>query len=387
MAAWAREFRNIVFILRKDLQYMLRERETLLWVFVLPLLFFYFIGTITGGFAGSGEGPTATPIAYYVPDGAGHLADRLQQRLEAADFQVVRRDTLPPAGLQGRWISLPPGFTDSVMVGTPAAVRFHPRAEGLRRDHEVLRVGRTVYTLLADVVAADRTGRGPTATVLDSLEALPRPLQVSVAPAGRRREIPTGYEQTIPGTMVMFTLLIMTTSGAVLLVIERRQGLLRRLAATPIPRGSVVVGKWGAKFALGLVQIGWAMIAGAVIFHMDWGPALPAVIAVMASYGALMAAVGLLLGTLARTEGAAVAIGVVAANVLGALGGCWWPIEIAPAWMQRLALFLPTGWAMDALHELVSFGAPPLAVLPHVAGMSLGAGLLLLLSTRTFRYQ
>ena len=39
-----------------------------------------------------------------------------------------------------------------------------------------------------------------------------------------------------------------------------------------------------------------------------------------------------------RTEGQAVGIGVLATNVLAALGGCWWPIEITPAWMQTLAL-------------------------------------------------
>ena len=42
----------------------------------------------------------------------------------------------------------------------------------------------------------------------------------------------------------MFTLLVLLSSGAAQLVVEREQGLLRRLASTPIPRGSVVLGKW-----------------------------------------------------------------------------------------------------------------------------------------------
>jgi ABC-type Na+ efflux pump permease subunit len=377
--------REVVFVLRKDLKYMLRAKETLLWVFVLPLLFFYFIGTVTGGFSASGEaGPT--PIAYYVPPGAGHLADRLQERLERADFQVIRRDTLPPAESGGRWLAVAPAFTDSATGGGRGLVRFHPRREGLGRQYEEFRIGRTVYTLLADVIVAAQRGGGPTPAALDSLEALPRPLALDVAPAGERKEIPSGFQQTIPGTMVMFTLLIMTTSGAVLLVIERRQGLLRRLAAAPISRFELVLGKWGAKYALGLVQIGYAMVVGEFFPDMHWGSALPAVIAVMLAYGALMAALGLLLGTLARTEGIAVAIGVIASNVFGALGGCWWPIEVTPPWLQKLALFLPTGWAMDALHKLVNFGASPLSVVPHITGMTIGALVLLALAARTFRY-
>ena len=48
---------------------------------------------------------------------------------------------------------------------------------------------------------------------------------------------PIGFSQAVPGTMVMFTMLVLLTSGAVTLVVERDQGLLRRLASAPISRG------------------------------------------------------------------------------------------------------------------------------------------------------
>ncbi len=40
----------------------------------------------------------------------------------------------------------------------------------------------------------------------------------------------------------------------------------------------------------------------------------------------------------------------------GWLGGWWWPIEITPEWMPLLRKVLPSGWAMDAMHPLISFG-------------------------------
>ena len=52
---------------------------------------------------------------------------------------------------------------------------------------------------------------------------------------------------------------------------------------------------------------------------------------------------------------------------LAALGGCWWPIEVAPAWMQQLQMFTPTGWTMDALHKLISFDMGWQSALPHLA--------------------
>ena len=42
---------------------------------------------------------------------------------------------------------------------------------------------------------------------------------------------------------------------------------------------------------------------------------------------------------------------------------------------------------MNALHKLISFGAGPGSVVPHVVGMALGVALLMWLSTRVFRFE
>jgi ABC-type multidrug transport system permease subunit len=168
---------------------------------------------------------------------------------------------------------------------------------------------------------------------------------------------------------------------------ERNKGIFRRLASSPMSRGSVVLGMWGARMGLGLVQIAYAMAASTVLFHVHWTPHLAAIALVLFAYAALATALGMLLGNYCNTDGQVIGFGVMAANVMAGLGGCWWPIEIAPAWSQKLAMALPTGVAMDALHKLMSFGAPPSAVAAHIAvlaGAALLAGWLL---ARTFRFQ
>ena len=42
-------FRSILFLARTDLRYMLKQRETLLWTFVMPVIFMYFVGLMSGG--------------------------------------------------------------------------------------------------------------------------------------------------------------------------------------------------------------------------------------------------------------------------------------------------------------------------------------------------
>jgi len=390
--------RSALFIARRDLDHMLWRRETMLWMFVMPILFFYFIGTVTGGFGsptGSEDRPDA--LAMRAPENAGFLLDELVTRLEEQNFRVdrpeteqewvryARRLTVTLVGA-GEATAASPSLTDWALAGNQVALRFENSLEGPNVAFDQIRIARAVYTVLADVVVVSQEDGTPSAESFAELAAMPRALSLDVRPAGLREDPPIGYAQAIPGTMVMFTMLVLLTSGAVQLVIERNEGLLRRLASTPISRGSVVLGKLIARVAMGMVQIGFAMAVGTVLFSMDWGPSLPMVVAVLFGWAAFNAALAIVLGNMARTEGQMAGIGVMATMVLAGLGGAWWPIEVTPEWMQKLALFLPTGWVMDALHKLVNFAYPPPVAFPHLAGLLGGALVLGWVGAKTFRY-
>ena len=368
--------RNAFYIAYRDLRYLLPRRETLLWTFVMPLIFFYFIGSVTGGFANR---ETRDPIAVLVPADAGFLADELIHRLEQRNFQIVHAENF------FRELRIPPGFTASLLAGKRVNVEFTRTGVGIDADFDQTRVARAVYTLLADLAAVSTKGGTPTAAAFDALGKEPRSITLEVTSAGKRRNPPIGFEQSVPGTLVMFTLLVLFTSGGVSLLVERRQGILRRLASSPMSRGGVVFGKWGARFALGFIQILFAMAAGKILFKVHWEH-LGAILLLLAAYASLAAVLGMLVGNLGRSDGQVVGIGVIASNVMAALGGCWWPIEITPRWAQKIALIFPTGWAMDALHKLMSFGDSPAAVMPHIAAFvacALIAGYAL---ARTFRF-
>ena len=378
-------FRDALFLARKDIWLLLSGGETIVWTFVMPVIFFYFIGTITRG-AGSSQ-DAKDILAVRVSADAGFLADQLIERLSARAYRIVRTSTPEELLRHRRRLEIPSTFTESVLAGKPMKIRFSRTGEDLGADYDQVRLSRAAYTVLADLIVLTRDGGMATPAGFTKLASQPRLLQMDVKPAGTRIDPPSGFEQSIPGTMVMFTLLVMFTSGAVSLTIERRRGILRRLASAPMSRGAVVLGKWGARMALGLIQIAFAMIAGSALFHIHWGPNLPMVLLVLVAYGALAASAGMLLGNFGRTEGQVIALEVIASNVLAALGGCWWPIEVTPLWAQKLATFLPTGWAMDALHKLVNFGSNPAAVIPHLCVMSsaaLAAGYAL---SRSFRFQ
>ena len=382
-------FSAIALLARTDLKLALRERSTILWLFIMPAVFFYFIGTVTQG----GVGFTDSTVELLVENGdGGFLSQHLESRLEENLFSIIRADEIPsPADgeepVKYRRLVIPPGFTENLRAQMPVTVSFEGLQSGFGNQYDLFRVQKAAYSVLGDLVVVKSTGAVISPDELAIATAEPRGVQLLVSPAGRQMQIPTGFQQAIPGTLVMFTLLVLLTSGAAMLVDDREKQLLRRLASAPLTRGQVVMGKWAGRMALATVQIAVAIgVSFTPLFDMNWGQALPMVVVILLAWGALCTSLALLLGSLAKTDNQAANLGAFATMTLAALGGCWWPIEVAPAWMQQLQMFTPTGWTMDAMHKLISFDMAWQSALPHLATLVIATFVVGWLASKRFRF-
>ena len=363
-------FSAIALLARTDLKLALKERSTILWLFIMPVVFFYFIGTVTQG--GMSFTDTTVKLLVENKDG-GFLSQHLEARLEENLFSIIRPNEIPVAKegeepKKYRRLLIPPDFTEQLQVAKPATISFEGLRSGYGNQYDFFRVQKAAFSVLGDLIVVKSTGAVISPDELVLAIAEPRGVKLLVSPAGRQMQIPSGFQQAIPGTLVMFTLLVLLTSGAAMLVDDREKQLLRRLASAPLTRGQVVLGKWAGRMALATVQIAVAIgVSFTPLFDMNWGQALPMVVVILLAWGALCTSLALLLGSLARTDTQAANLGALATMTLAALGGCWWPIEVAPPWMQQIQMFTPTGWTMDALHKLISFDMNWQNVLPHLA--------------------
>jgi ABC-type multidrug transport system permease subunit len=380
--------KNILFIAWQDVRNQLRQGSTLLWVFLMPPIFFYFIGTVTGGFSSGLSGGQATPITV-IAESPGFLQEQVDKRLADNDFAADWVEVYEPVSDEEsatRILTIDANLSEKVIRDEQVTLTYETKANSLTRQFEEIRIQRALYTALADIVIAEATEGPLSAEALVTLNNAPRVWQLEVSPAGERQFIPSGFQQAVPGILVMFTLLVLLTTSGTTLVQERTQGLLRRLASTPISKAELVGGKWDGRMMLAAVQISVALLFGTFLFKMDWGPNLGMVILVLVAWGGFCASAGLWLGTVAKTEAQAGGLGVLAANALAALGGCWWPIEVTPEWMQFIQKLLPTGWTMDALHKLISFQAGAQAVIPNIAMLVVAAAVFGWLAVRNFKY-
>ncbi|MDH3645739.1 MAG: ABC transporter permease [Gammaproteobacteria bacterium] len=382
-------FKKIALLARIDLKLALKDRSTFLWLFIMPAVFFYFIGTVTQG----GINFSNSPVELIVENNDdGFLSSHLETRLNENLFTVVHPQDVPPvqAGeepAQTRRLIIPRGFTEQLASENQVIVRYEGLQTGFTNQYDFFRIQKAAYSVIGDLIVIRSTGEAISPDTVAVATAQARPVGLAVVPAGRQMQIPSGFQQAIPGTLVMFTLLVLLSSGASMLVDEREKQLLRRLASAPFTRGQVVLGKWAGRMALATVQIGVAVgLSFTPLFDMNWGHALPMVLVILLAWGALCTSLALLLGSVARTDSQAAGLGVFFTMVLAALGGCWWPIEVAPVWMQRLQLFTPTGWTMDALHKLISFDLAWQHSLPNLATLLVATILIGWAASRRFRF-
>ena len=191
------------------------------------------------------------------------------------------------------------------------------------------------------------------------------------------------FDQNVPGFSVTFLLLGMLLGVSLGLLDERDWGTLARLRTMPVALDVTLLAKLLTRFAVGCVQMTLLLIVGRMCFGISLGPepwalALPTAGIVFAG-----TAFGLVVAGLARSRESVLPIGSIVIVTMAAVGGCWWPIDLEPRWMQRVALAFPTTWAMAAYNDLMirrqpshaAFG-PTLVLLAHgLAYLAIGLAL------------
>ncbi len=168
---------------------------------------------------------------------------------------------------------------------------------------------------------------------------------------------------------------------------ERQQGTLRRLLTTPTSRAVFLLGSITGQVLTALVQMVLLVGFGILVMRLNWGGS-PGGLAIMLVAAALSAAaLGTMLGAFVKTEGQASGISILLGMVMALLGGCWYPLELFPPFVQTAAHVLPTTWAMQGLLDLVLRGQGVSAILLP-AGVLLGfAALFFGIGVARFRYE
>jgi ABC-2 type transport system permease protein len=162
----------------------------------------------------------------------------------------------------------------------------------------------------------------------------------------------------VPSILALAVMSTAFTSQAIAFGFDRRYGVIRRLAATALPRWLLVAGRLAAVLAVVVVQL---VVLGVIAAFLGWQPpaagigwALLMVLLGCAAFGAL----GILLGGTLRAEIVlAVANAVWFVLLLG--GGIVIPPDQLPGGIGAVAAALPSGALAGGLHAALVDGAAP----------------------------
>jgi ABC-type Na+ efflux pump permease subunit len=161
------------------------------------------------------------------------------------------------------------------------------------------------------------------------------------------------FDLQVPGFAVTFLLIGMLMGVSLALIDEHDWGTLERLRSASAPLWTTLTGKLLARFVVGFIQMAVLFAAGYVLFGISLGRTPAALIMPAAAIAFAGAAFGLIVAGIGRTRDAVLPVGAIVIMTMAAIGGCWWPIDFEPAWMQQVALALPTTWAMRAFNDLM----------------------------------
>lgn len=181
----------------------------------------------------------------------------------------------------------------------------------------------------------------------------------------------------------VFALAVMSsafTGQAIALGFDRRYGVLKRLAATALPRWLLLSGRALAGLVVVVVQL---VVLGVLAALLDWSPAVEGVawallLVVLGtlSFGAL----GVLLGGALKAE-IVLALANIIWFVLLLAGGIVVPLDSMPGFLGDVAAMLPSGALAEGLDTaLVDGTAPSWSVFAVLVGWGAVATLI---ATRT----
>lgn len=371
--------RLVLLLARKDLQILAKNRISLFFTFVFPLMFVFGFSATGGNI--STDDLREIPLVVADDPTAQGLANGLTADPESA-FTIYTRDDAQrdlDAGDITGYLILPAGLTEALTSGDPVELQVVVNTDAVNTSQQLQGVANGLSrSLLVRQAALQAAIAAAVANGADATTVTPALAQAAGELAGGNDTAATVIEQVgdvepissssfvLTGYITMF-LFFTAGFGASELVRERTNLTLERLLASGVGRGELLAGKWLGSAARGVLQASVLWAVGIFVLGVDPGqePWLVALVTLAMLAAAISCT--LLLAAFVRSERASDSLTILTSLVLAMVGGCWWPLFILPEWMQTLAKITPHAWANEAFNQLMLFGAEPSSVLPNLA--------------------
>lgn len=373
---------HILDIMLKDLTQIVREKNSLIFLVAMPIVFTLFMG-----FAFQGAASTPDPrqvVGWMNEDAGGIVSQALHEDLASSDnlrlveFEPGEQEDINQQVSQGKLVAallIPADFSQSALAGKNPQIRLlvdpansasqtvlqlarvpvtrlmssveigRLHAEGLPADQANIKDAVDAAFQLADDLWAESTGSGP---------------QIVIEKAqGEKAETfdlqGNAYNQTSPGILVQFAIFSLVTS-ATILVQERKSRTLQRMLTTAVSRAEIVTGHLLAIFTLVFMQQALLVIFGQFLLKVDYLRQPLGTLLVMIGLALWVASLGLLIGVVSKGEEQVILFSLIGMFIFTSLGGAWFPLEGVGQAFAAVGRLTPAAWAMSGFQNILIRG-------------------------------
>jgi len=356
----------------KDLLQLSRDFKTFMFLLLMPVLFTFLFGFAFGGFGG-GSSDSRLPVGYLSQD-RHWVTDSLHDLLARSEMLRLDEDKLRSASDLDQMVAdgdlaaaviVPEGYGRALLKGKEARliVITEPNSSAWTTvEAELLSIASRLDNAVRTASVIEDTGLQEIDfhyTFKQTLSAWDEPpisIQESTSQALQSSKNGNGaMTHTAPGMMLQFAIAGLLTAAQII-VAERKSLTLQRLLTTSTRRSHIVIGHYLAIlfmiFAQFLILIAFAQL----VLKVDY-MRVPAASLLVALCAALcIAALGLLIGILAKSEEQAIVFSLIPMFIFAGLGGAWVPLEVTGPAFQAVGHLSPVAWAMDGFENIIARG-------------------------------
>lgn len=165
-----------------------------------------------------------------------------------------------------------------------------------------------------------------------------------------------GSEQAVPGMAAMFVTFTGSFAG---FTFFREHGwhTWDRLRASQATTADIMIGKLTPTLLIALAQMAALFVLGVVLFDLVIAGSLSALSMVIVAFSLSMLAFGMAMTSLSRTSLQLNTFSNLFGMLFAGVGGALVPLAVLPEWVQSVARFVPTYWAMEGFLDVILEGA------------------------------
>ena len=348
-----------------------RDRAALFWTFFLPLVIMVIFGLLNFGELGK--------VDLGIVDLAQNEASARFIN-EAEDVQALR---VSVGSEQDELTALSDGQRDVILI---LPQNFGPEVTAQGAVWEPVTV-RALYH--AGRRAESEVGLGILQSGIDelnfSLSGVDR-LVTLEGEAVAARDL--GYiDFLMPGVIGMAIMQLGLFSVAFSFVTMKREGVLRRLLATPLNPATLLTAQVVTRLIVVILQT--MILAGVAVFLFgaEFAGNFFAVLLAAGLGGAVFLALGFAVSGWARTEQQAAPLANIVSLPMMFLSGVFFSRDVLPGVLQVVTDYLPLTFLVEAIRGMTVQGDSIIAQWPNFLGMAVWFVIAFIIANRTFRWE